>query len=133
MDTCKEYYFPVCNDSIHRINQHSNSTDRGAWSGSFKIMAWLYSAVNVTGEFTLELNYEDERGEHTIIIDQCETENSSHILLTGQKSIIVTGILSLAKLRVLIKSESQTKFNLLEYGFLANRIRENKNSRQKIL
>lgn len=124
MDTNKQYYFLVSEDLRTRIGRHQNARDNGTWKGGFKIMTWLYSAINVTGEFILELHYRDDRGEHIVAIDRCTTTNGSQILLSSQTSLTISGTLSFAKLRVSVNATPQKNLSVLEYGFLPTKLKQ---------
>jgi hypothetical protein len=133
MDTHKEYYFPVQDDVTSIIGQHNNATTRGTWSGTFKIMTWLYSTNDILGEFSLELHYQDSHGEKVIIIDQCKTTDNSHVLLAGQKLLTISGSVLSAKLKVKIKTKSTARINLLESAFVHNKIKQCKKRDKKTI
>jgi len=131
MDSNRIFTLSVWGDLTEEIFRHKNATNKRAWRGTFKVMTWLHSATNISGKIKLVLKYVDDRGKHTLEIDKCRPENSSHVLLSNSLPISFSGEILEASLVAIIDVRPQTSISVLERGFEAGLKKEEHTERAR--
>jgi hypothetical protein len=93
------------------INERQ-SRAKGRWYAAFDVLVWLNTLTAFPKELHLQLRYEDDKGEHEVLIDRCSFSKNPLLLLSNRASLAFVGKVSKAQLWV--TSEVAFKVSVLE-------------------
>lgn len=99
-------------DVPKRIWEEGRPPKLRIWDAEFNVAGWI-KVSGAQGEVVLQVNYEDEAGEHACVVDRCQVSGDSSSLMSGLIRMRFTG--SVDNVRVVLRlSEPAMRFHVDE-------------------
>lgn len=99
-------------DQLQDVITSRQAQNRGRWYGAFDIAVWLNAQAAFPEGLSLELHYQDDKGEHVLLVDRCRFSGNHTLLLSNRVSLALYGRVSEAHLKIV--SKANFKVSVLE-------------------
>ena len=82
------------------LMKHQQANKNQHWQADYKVAVKLRCTPKLSGDLSLELCFQDDTGQHKVLVERCqETERNNH-LLAGNCQLKVMGKISHAELTI---------------------------------
>lgn len=85
---------------------------KGRWYGAFDALVWLNVLTAFPEALQLELRYQDDKGEHNVLVDRCHFSKNPLLLLSNRLSVAFVG--KVTKAQLWVTSDGPFKVSALE-------------------
>ena len=79
---------------------HHHASEDQHWQASYDIAVWLRCTPELTGDLSLELSFQDNGGQHKVLIQRCQDTEKHNHLLSGLCKLNVVGKITHAELSI---------------------------------
>ncbi len=70
---------------------HSDTPRQAPWFSEYNVAAWLGFRYPITGAVGILLEYTDQQGEHSLVVDECSAADGLQLMLSGRVQVHASG------------------------------------------
>lgn len=73
---------------------HTTTPNQLPWFSEYNVAAWLGFRYPINGAVGILLEYTDQLGEHSLVVDECSTPDGLQLMLSGRVQVNANGGIS---------------------------------------
>ncbi|MEM8499817.1 MAG: hypothetical protein AAF542_17470 [Pseudomonadota bacterium] len=73
---------------------HTATPSKAPWFSEYNVAAWLGFRYAISGAIGILLEYTDQEGEHSIVVDECSAPEGLQLMLSGRVQVTAIGRIS---------------------------------------